>query len=167
MAYFITFRCYGTLLHGEEGGRAVDRHQRSRGYPTLPANTSFETFSRSSMVDAPYRLNRERAEIVLRAVLEVCAHRHWFLTAVHVRETHVHVVVSAEQSPERVMNTFKAYASRHLNATNLDEPARKRWARHGSTRWLNGRDQFLLAVHYVVHEQGEPMAVYLAEDWQI
>ena len=38
----------------------------------------------------------------------------------------------------------------------------KRWARHGSRRWL-GKDQDVLeAIRYVVEEQGEPMAVFLA-----
>jgi hypothetical protein len=34
------------------------------------------------------------------------------------------------------MNDMKSYASRRLNQLGLDEPARRRWARHGSTRWL-------------------------------
>ena len=38
--------------------------------------------------------------------------------------------------PERVMGDFKAYARRRLNSMSRDVPNRKRWARHGSTRWL-------------------------------
>jgi hypothetical protein len=37
-----------------------------------------------------------------------------------------------------VMNYFKAYASRHLNRKRLDGLNRRRWARHGDTRWLQG-----------------------------
>jgi hypothetical protein len=34
------------------------------------------------------------------------------------------------------MNEFKSYASRELNQSTSERPDRKRWARHGSTRWL-------------------------------
>ena len=61
------------------------------------------------------------------------------------------------------MNAFKGYASRGLNRLGLDGPDRKRWARHGSTRWLWKDEDVLNAIRYVVEEQGEPMAVFLAE----
>ncbi|MGA3236513.1 MAG: hypothetical protein ABSG03_09440 [Bryobacteraceae bacterium] len=44
--------------------------------------------------------------------------------------------MEAEVPPERVMSDFKTYSSRRLNRMRLDEPNRKRWARHVSTRWL-------------------------------
>ena len=62
------------------------------------------------------------------------------------------------------MNDLKSYASRCLNAMGLDEPARKRWARHGSTRWLWKRDDVTAAIRYVAEEQGDPMAVFQAVD---
>src|SRR5271167_2687002 len=77
---------------------------------------------------------------------------------------HIHVVVEAEVPPEKVMHTFKAYASRNLNDSGIDQPDRKRWARHGSTRWLWKDKDVLEAIQYVVSEQGEPMDVYVA-DW--
>ena len=58
------------------------------------------------------------------------------------------------------MNDLKAYASRCLNRKGLDEPARKRWARHGSTRWLWKRENVSAAIRYVVDEQGDPRAVF-------
>src|SRR6266496_3146556 len=72
----------------------------------------------------------------IQAIQEVCGYRGWNLLAAHVRSNHVHTVVEAEAEPERVMNDFKIYASRRLTRMSLDEPNRKRWARHGSTRWL-------------------------------
>src|SRR3954453_10852135 len=57
--------------------------------------------------------------------------RGWNLLAAHVRSNHVHTVVEAEAEPERVMNDFKAYASRRINRMSLDEPNRKPRARHG------------------------------------
>jgi hypothetical protein len=84
------------------------------------------------------------------------------MLAAHVRTRHAHVVVQAEASPEMVMTTCKSYASRALNQLGLDGEDRRRWARHGSTRYLWARDELLAAVHSVVCEQGVPMAVYEA-----
>jgi hypothetical protein len=56
--------------------------------------------------------------------------------AAHVRTNHVHAVVEAQVRPEKILHAFKSYASRNLNRLGVDEPNRKRWARHGSTRWL-------------------------------
>jgi hypothetical protein len=72
----------------------------------------------------------------------------------------VHVVVDADTQPERVMGDFKAYVSRRLNQTHLDAADRKRWARHGSTRWLRYPKTVSAAIEYVVREQGEPMALF-------
>ena len=88
------------------------------------------------MDQAPYHLDQDRRDAVLEAIQEVCRQRGWSLLAAHVRSNHVHTVVQAEVPPERVMNDFKAYASRRLNRLRADEPDRKRRARHGSTRFL-------------------------------
>ena len=93
-----------------------------------------------------------------------CAHRDWNLLAAHVRSNHVHVVVEAEIRPERIMNEFKSYASRELNRLGIDELDRKRWSRHGSTRWLWTDDDVKQALQYVVDEQGEPMALFVAKE---
>ena len=116
------------------------------------------------MGQEPYELDAPRRQIVLGAIREVCSYRHWRLLAVHVRARHVHVVVQAAANPERVMNDFKAYASRALNAAGLDPSERKRWTRHGSTRYLWTPQRVDECVHYTLHEQGEPMAAYAEED---
>jgi REP element-mobilizing transposase RayT len=107
-------------------------------------------------------MNESRREAVLKALLERCTQRNWSLIAAHLRTNHVHLVVAAEARPERLMNDLKSYASRCLNRAGLDQPARKRWARHGSTRWLWKRESVSAAIRYVVAEQGDPMAVFEA-----
>ena len=114
------------------------------------------------MDQTPYLFDGERRDAVLRAIQEVCATRGWTLLAAHVRSNHVHCVVRGDSRPERVMNGFKAYASRRLNQMEIDVAGRKRWSRHGSTRWLKSDDNITAAIHYVVHEQGEAMAVFQA-----
>jgi REP element-mobilizing transposase RayT len=163
MRYFITFACYGAHLHGDESG-SVDRHHNMPGSRLAEADPERATIKRQLMDQLRYCLDRDRRTAVLGALREVCRHRRWVLLAAHVRTNHVHVVVEAEVRPEMVMNAFKAYASRSLNRLGSDEPDRKRWARHGSTRWLRKDEDVQVAIEYVVSRQGEPMEVYLG-DW--
>jgi hypothetical protein len=60
------------------------------------------------------------------------------------------------------MNDLKSYASRCLNQAGLDETARKRWARHGSTRWLWEADHVSAAIRYVLDQQGKAMSLFQA-----
>jgi len=159
LAYFITFHTYGTWLPGDEEG-SVDFAHNVSGTPMLPPDPIREAEARERMDQPPYTMDEPRRAIVLQAIQEVCTHRGWSLLASHVRTNHVHVVVFANRIPRKVMNDFKAYASRHLNDNGFDQHERKRWARHGSTRYLWQPDHVEAAIHYVVHEQGEPMAVY-------
>jgi len=148
-------------MHGDELG-SVDRNHNLPGGRLVEGDISRLSAEQGLMSDVPYELDEFRRPIVLGAIREVCKHRGWGLTAAHVRSNHVHTVVEADGDPAAVMNTFKAYASRGLNEL---EGSRKRWARHGSTKWL-WRDQAVRdAVRYVVDGQGEPMSVYLAEGW--
>jgi len=112
------------------------------------------------MDQPPYGMDKTRRDAVLRSILERCADREWTLLAAHVRANHVHLVIEADAKPERIMNDLKSYASRCMNQQGLDEPERKRWARHGSTRWLWSREDVSAAIRYVVDQQGEPMAVF-------
>jgi REP element-mobilizing transposase RayT len=160
MRYFITFVCYGAHLHGHESG-SVDRRHNLFGARVLEADAQRSAAERRSMNQPPYELDSHCRSAVLETLRQVCLHRGWNLLAAHVRSSHVHVIVEGESPPEKVMNDFKAYASRALNRLDGDGLGRKRWARHGSTRWL-WRDQDVHdAIRYVVEEQGEPMAVFL------
>ncbi len=162
LAYFITFSCYGTWLHGDDRG-SVDLDHNQVGAPLLPSDPVRRRTEERSLAQPPYSLDEPRRQVVLAAVLEVARHRGWTLLAAHVRSRHVHVVVSAGCPPERVLNDLKSYASRALNRAGLDEPNRLRWTRHGSTRYLWKSDGVRAAVDYVVRQQGEPMAVFEAD----
>ena len=98
--------------------------------------------------------------MVLEAVCELCSHRGWTLLAAHVRMQHVHLVVAAEDAPEKVLQDAKKYSSRALNRAGMEEKSQRRWTRHGSTRYLWKPESVGAAIHYVVREQGEPMAVW-------
>lgn len=149
LAYFITFSCYGASLY--------------RRVPESDDDAELRQYRRGLMRQAPYYLDALRRGLVLEAIQEVCAYRGWMLLAAHVRTNHVHVVVQASgAAPEKVMNDFKAYASRRLNQAGCDAPGRKRWTRHGSTRYLFYADELLAVMRYVVERQGRPMVVFSA-----
>ena len=158
-AYLITFTCYGTWLHGD-ARQSADRAHNAPGTPYLaPAQSRFEA-NRRRMTQRPYALDARRRACVLEALAEACARRGWALRAAHVQDRHLHAVVTAPDGPERVMNALKAYASRRLNENGFDAPDRKRWTRHGSTRYLWTPEAVAAAVEYVVSGQGGTMAVY-------
>ena len=162
MRYFITFTCFGTHLHGDDSD-IVDQHHNVFGSPFAEASPQRSAVKLEQMDQGVYYLDQERRAAVLGALREVCLHRRWTLLAAHVRTNHVHVVVEGDIRPEMMLNTFKSYASRGLNRMGVDEPDRKRWARHGSTRWLFKDEDVQEAVRYVVSGQGESMEVFLAE----
>ena len=161
MRYFITFSCYGGHLHGDESG-SVGRRHNLHGGRVLETDPDRVSVERQAMDQSPCLLDFESRAVVLQALQEVCLHRSWGLLAAHVRTNHVHVVVEAEVRPEKIMSDFKSYASRAVNRLGHDGSDRKRWARHGSTRWLWKDQHVQEAIRYVGEEQGEPMAVFVS-----
>jgi REP element-mobilizing transposase RayT len=114
----------------------------------------------ASLKQTPFELDADQRKITLEAIRKASQHKDWQLLAAQVRSNHVHIVVDSDVSPELVMNTFKAYASRALNLAFHREKGRIRWTRHGSTRHLWSRERIDAAMQYVLEEQGEPMACY-------
>src|SRR5213595_2744219 len=103
LAYLITFRCYGTWLHGDERG-SVDRCNYNRyGAPGMPANRKLLADERAELVTPAAVLNRTQRGVVELAIREVWKHRSYLLHAVNVRTNHVHSVVTAPCKPEHVM----------------------------------------------------------------
>jgi REP element-mobilizing transposase RayT len=160
LAYFITFTCYGTWLHGGKHEGSVDKRSNIPETPRLVFNQLRYQSMQKNMSHKPYYLDSLKRTLVLQAICEQCEYRHWTLLAAHIRTNHVHVIVNALTTPEKIMNVFKCYASRLLNEANVDEQNCKRWTRHGSTRYLWNVVATEAAINYVIHEQGEIMAVY-------
>jgi REP element-mobilizing transposase RayT len=162
MRYFITFACYGAHLRGNESG-SVDRRHTLFGARVLEPDPQRAAAERRGMNQPPFELDSDSRAVVLETLQKVCLYRGWNLFAAHVRSSHVHVIIVGESPPEKVMNDFKAYASRALHRLARDGPGRQRWARHGSTRWLWKDQDVRDAIRYVVEDQGEPMAVFLGD----
>jgi len=76
------------------------------------------------------------------------------LHALNARTNHVHVVVSADRSPERVMNALKSWSTRRMVETGCLPSGIKPWTRHGSTRYLWKDSDLRDACRYVLEGQG-------------
>ena len=161
-AYFLTFACYGTRIHGSEKG-SVDRNHNAFGSPFLPANRERVRAERGRMRESSARLDERARSIALEAIRDACALRGWILHAAHVRSNHVHVVVAAPASSSALLQKLKTRISRALN----DEFGKRRWwVRHGSTIPLWNPHRVDDAVKYT-WEQGEPMERYVNPNrWQ-
>jgi|ERR1700687_3545923 len=155
LAYLITFRSYGTWLHGEERGSIDRRNYHRYGTPDMPANKKLLNDERSELKNGAILLNRAQRQLTELAIREVCEHRGYVLHAVNVRTNHVHSVVSASCKPERVMGSFKSYATRKLREEDLLSRDVRPWARHGSTPYLWTEEEVQRAIDYVVNGQGD------------
>src|SRR5215211_3489424 len=93
LAYLITFRCYGTWLHGDERG-SIDRTHNHFRTPYLPPDERRLTHNVRKLKGEPTFLDAERRTVVADALREVCLVLDWLLHAVNVRTNHVHLVTS-------------------------------------------------------------------------
>jgi REP element-mobilizing transposase RayT len=161
LAYFITFSTYGTWLHGSAKGKgSVDAEHNVFGTPFVKPDAEREQQVREAMVQPPYVMRPAEREIVCQAIVQLAKERGWNLLAAHVRSNHVHVVISAERDPGRLMSDLKGRASRDLTRAGFDNAERRRWTRHGSTLHLFREEEVEAKIRYTLDEQGQRMAWY-------
>jgi hypothetical protein len=107
--YLITFRSYGTWLHGRAG--SVDRFHNVYGMPKLPGSQKRKQYNQRLLAQSPVKLSARKRAAVLSAIRETCEIRRWELWASNVRSNHVHVVISASCKPKVILNALKANAT--------------------------------------------------------
>ena len=154
LAYFITFHTYGTWLPGDPRGSVAIQHNLAGSLRAGPYQPRLMKSARS-LKHAPVVLGEPERAVVVRTIQEVCQHRRWILRAAHVRTNHVHAVIGAEMTPERVMNDLKAWATRRVVEAGLRPQGTRLWVRHGSTRYLWREEAVAAACTYVVEGQGQ------------
>jgi REP element-mobilizing transposase RayT len=164
LGYFITFHTYGTWLHGRAGGSVDDDHA-TPGTPFLPLDLPRYEREQQALKHPPVTLDDQRRFVVDATIREVCTHRTWRLHALHVRTTHVHIVVCGDHSPERMMTDFKAYCTRRMREALVLSKEAEPWSHHGSTRYLNTERSFRRAMQYVLDQQGEPLDMRCPPGW--
>ena len=98
LGYLITFRSYGTWLHGESG--SVDRFHNIYGTPRLPGNAKRKQYNQRLLKQRPVRLDTRKRAAILSAIKETCDIRKWELWVSNIRTNHVHAVVSGLCKPQ-------------------------------------------------------------------
>jgi REP element-mobilizing transposase RayT len=155
LGYLITFRSYGTWLHGRGG--SVDRFHNTYGTPKLPANQKRKQYNQRLLKQPPVKLSAARRAAILEAVKETCEIRKWDLWASNIRSNHVHTVVSANCKPDRILNALKANATRKMRETGCWSSEKSPWVYRGSKRYLWRGKDLDNAIAYVLYEQGDAL----------
>ncbi len=136
IAYLLTFRTYGTWLHGDPRGSYGRNRNNRQGTKRLDPNVPLNERMSDELEGAAVFLTEPQRKIVSSAITAVCEHRSYLLRAMNIRSNHVHVVVSKSVKPEKIVNDFKAYSTRALRREWEFSSDRKVWARGASTRYL-------------------------------
>ena len=157
LAFLITFRSYGTWLHGDERG-SVNRFRNQYNSPRLsPENKWLETNTQRLKQEIVI-LDAAQRHCVEAAVRETCEIRGWHLHAINVRTNHVHLVVSVgEKKSGIVLNAFKANATRRMRESGVWKSTMSPWADKGSKRYLWNEQSIARAIDYVINGQGDDL----------
>ena len=149
LAYLLTFRSYGTWLHGDPRGWVKRSHRDTR------LRTPHEGIRRASgrlLTNAPVAFDTRQRLLIHTTMVRVCEARGWRLFAINVRTNHVHIVLSGGGAPERMMTALKAWSTRMLRKEHAVGADGRLWAQHGSTRYL-WRDEAVAAACRYVRDQ--------------
>jgi REP element-mobilizing transposase RayT len=153
LGYHITFRTYGSWLHGDARG-SVDRFHNRFGTPCLPRNEQWEKYNRKLLKQPPVRLGLQQRELIESAIREICTERKWKLWVTNARTNHIHSVISAMCKPERIRSAIKANATKKLREARLWCSENSPWVTKGSIKWLWTERALINAIVYVEYEQG-------------
>lgn len=152
-AYLLTFRTYGTWLHGDER-YSVGRMKNSKyGEPKIQPSVPLTDAMAAKKTQPSVILDESQRVLVAAAINEVCLYRNCDLKALNVRTNHVHSVVAASIRPEKIVNDFKAYSTRKLRKQWSISANEKVWSRGASTRYLWKPRHVEAAIDYVLFSQ--------------
>ncbi|HBB96399.1 MAG TPA: hypothetical protein DC054_13510 [Blastocatellia bacterium] len=157
VGYLITFRSYGTWLHGDMRG-SVDRNHRRYGTPLLPTSPQREARNCGLLKQSPVLLNSRQRAAVEFSIRETCHIREWSLWTLNIRTNHVHVVISSTSKPEAVLSALKANATRSMRDAGCWDNNLTPWAHGGSKRYLWTEEELASAIAYVQCDQGMPLS---------
>lgn len=154
LGFLITFRTYGTWLHGDERG-SIDRYHNNFRGPRVPKNPVMERQHAAKLKSEPFLMNAKARSVVEAAIREVCEFRVWRLYAIHIRTNHGHVVIPSNNIvPDRALRDFKAYSTRALRNVGLWLHDHSPWVDGGSKRYIWTPEGISNTCDYVVNRQG-------------
>ena len=84
LAYLISFRSYGTWLHGDKRG-SIDRFNNHYKSPYIAPNKNWLRHNEQGLRADPLILQAEHRTRIEAAIRETCHIRNWTLLAINVR----------------------------------------------------------------------------------
>jgi REP element-mobilizing transposase RayT len=155
IAYLLTFRTFGTWLHGDYRGSMQRTSDPRFGTVRLDRHVPLLEKRAADQKQPAVILTEEQRRCVEAAIRETCDARVYTLSALNVRTNHAHSVITALIKPEKIVNDLKAYATRRLRTERLISPESRVWSRGASTRYLWKPAHVDAAIEYVLHSQGD------------
>src|SRR5882724_2680614 len=143
VGFLITFRCFGTWLHGDRRG-SVDRFHNVYGTPKLGPERARVKYERKLMTQPPVRLSAKRRAAAEQGVKDACKKRGWQLWVVNARTNRVHSVVTANCNSKKVRSTLKAYATKAMREAGCWLSEESAWSYRGSRISLWTEEETLL-----------------------
>lgn len=157
LAYFISFRCYGTWLHGDVRG-SIDKYNNAYGSPKIAPNEHWNIISSARQKHAPVYLNAARRASVKNAIIDTCSKRNWHLYSSNIRTNHGHLVMANPGSkPELILSAIKANGTRQMREEGLWLNEHSPWSAGGSKRMLWNEPSIANAIDYVLNGQGDDL----------
>lgn len=153
LAYLITIRTYGTWLHGDERWSVGRTPQNRYGAKLIPPNVPLKEKMKTEMRSEPFKLDPQGQIIVKEAITSVCVNRKYRLSALNVRPSHAHILLSSQAAPERITSTLKAHSTRRLRESGMIDSDTQVWSRGGSNRYLWKPQHVADAIDYVLYCQ--------------
>jgi REP element-mobilizing transposase RayT len=151
IAFFSTWTTYGTWLPGDDRGW----FDGGRGWRDPDQRRAFA--SKLLMAADAVTLTPAQRQLVELVIAEHSAFRGWGLHAVNCRTNHVHVVVSAGDSPLALPRAqYKAWSTRRLKeqATATGNPPRMNWwTERGWDVYIDDDEELAAVVAYVLEGQ--------------
>jgi len=144
---FITWTTYGTWMPGDARGwrKRKEGHQLPR--PLLAQ------WCREQMRGDAVLLQTHDRKTVEQACRKHCEHRGWHLFGVNARTNHVHVVVAADESPQKVRDQLKANSTTALRRQDQPLIVDRTWTKGGDCEILDTDDDIEAALQYVTEAQ--------------
>jgi REP element-mobilizing transposase RayT len=171
--WFLTWTTYGSWLPGDPRG-FVSQLRDDYGLPhihNLPGTPCeadippLEKAMRAAMLGPPIRLTLDQAKTITTQFQETAAYRDWLLLASAVMANHIHIIIGVpgDPDPEKILHSFKSYASRILNRGWSRPVNGTWWTESGSKRKLPNQEAVLEAVNYV-RNQEYPLVIWVNEE---
>lgn len=116
------------------------------------------------MKSPPFLLTQRQRAVVEASVKELCDRRGYLLHAQNARTNHVHIVLTAQRKPERIIVDLKANATKFLREAGLVSTSERMWSRGKSRRYLWKPRNVNAAINYTLYGQGDVPFVF--EEWE-